>query len=242
MVDDHPANRLLMCQQLGFLGHSFSTAQNGATGLQAWKDEHFDLVIVDCNMPVLNGYEMTRRLREHEASHDLPACAVFGFTANAQPEERTRCKEAGMNDCLFKPISLTTLNQKLADVTPRPRRAAFSLDGLRALTGGEPLLMRRLIDELLSSCQADREELLGLPISGNLIPLIDMAHKIKGAARIAQANELVEHCTTLETECQEEAPTARIEAARQAIVQALLELETALREHTDLPPEKMPGQ
>ncbi|NWC00149.1 transporter substrate-binding domain-containing protein [Pseudomonas gingeri] len=242
VVDDHPANRLLMCQQLGFLGHGFSTAQNGATGLQAWKDGHFDLVIVDCNMPVLNGYEMTRRLREHEARHDLPACAVFGFTANAQPEERTRCKEAGMDDCLFKPISLTTLNQKLADVTPRPRQTAFNLDGLHALTGGEPLLMRRLIDELLSSCQADRAELLGLPVNGDRIALIDMAHKIKGAARIAQAGALVEHCETLEKHCQEEAPTAQIEAARQAITHALLELEMALREHTGPAPEKMPGQ
>jgi len=242
VVDDHPANRLLMCQQLGFLGHSFATAQNGASGLQTWKDGHFDLVIVDCNMPVLNGYEMTRRLRQHEASQGLAPCAVFGFTANAQPEERTRCKEAGMDDCLFKPISLTTLNQKLADVTPRPRQSAFSLDGLNALTGGEPLLLRRLIDELLSSCQSDREELQVLPISGDLIPLIDMAHKIKGAARIAQANDLVEDCETLEQQCQQEAPTARIEAARQAIVRTLRELETALREHTDRPPEKMPGQ
>lgn len=66
VVDDHPANRLLMCQQLGFLGHRFTAVHNGAAGFQAWRQEHFDLIIADCNMPVMNGYELTRSIREHE--------------------------------------------------------------------------------------------------------------------------------------------------------------------------------
>ena len=66
VVDDHPANRLLMCQQLSYLGHQFTTAHNGAAGLELWTGGAFDLVIADCNMPVMNGYDLTRAIRRHE--------------------------------------------------------------------------------------------------------------------------------------------------------------------------------
>lgn len=118
VVDDHPANRLLMCQQLGFLGHRFTAVQHGAAGFQAWRQEHFDLIIADCNMPIMNGYELARSIREHEQREDITPCIILGFTANAQPEEKQRCRDAGMNDCLFKPISLTTLERHLAEITP----------------------------------------------------------------------------------------------------------------------------
>lgn len=118
VVDDHPANRLLLCQQLGFLGHSFTTAENGKTGLNIWKKGNFDLVITDCNMPVMNGYELTREIRKHERSQQQPNCTVLGFTANAQPEERIRCKTVGMDHCLFKPIGLSLLSKHLGNVAP----------------------------------------------------------------------------------------------------------------------------
>ncbi|NWB91034.1 transporter substrate-binding domain-containing protein [Pseudomonas agarici] len=251
VVDDHPANRLLMCQQLGFLGHRFNTAQNGATGLQAWKNGHFDLVIVDCNMPVMNGYELTRHLREHEVAQALPRCTVLGFTANAQPEERTRCLHAGMDDCLFKPISLTELSQKLADLRPLPFDPPFSVDGLNALTGGKPLLVRRLMDELLNSCRTDREELSALALQSGLGAFMDMAHKIKGAARIIQAKTLVEQCENMEHACEQNVSAHVIENAREAILKAMSNLEAALQQHltrlTDpsptqddpLPPDKV---
>ncbi|QXI26955.1 transporter substrate-binding domain-containing protein [Pseudomonas vanderleydeniana] len=229
VVDDHPANRLLMCQQLGYLGHRYSTAQNGAIGLQAWKDGRFDLVIVDCNMPVMNGYDLTRQLRAHETAQGQPRCTVFGFTANAQPEERNRCLQAGMDDCLFKPISLTALNEKLAELHALPLEPPFSIDGLNALTGGEPQLIRRLLDELLSSCEADRQALQVLPLGLGMTAFIDLAHKIKGAARIIQAGTLVEQCENLETACEQNAPVNTIEEAREAIIRTLSALEQALR-------------
>ncbi|WP_419735475.1 transporter substrate-binding domain-containing protein [Pseudomonas sp. COR18] len=231
VVDDHPANRLLMCQQLGYLGHRYSTAQNGASGLQIWKDGHFDLVIVDCNMPVMNGYDLTRQLRDHETALARPRCTVFGFTANAQPEERSRCLQAGMNDCLFKPISLTALSRKLADLRAVPFNPPFSIEGLNALTGGEPQLIRRLLDELLSSCQADRQELQGLPLGHGMTAFIDLAHKIKGAARIIQAATLVEQCESLEAAGERNAPPSTIESAREAVVRTLATLEEALRKY-----------
>lgn len=231
VVDDHPANRLLMCQQLEFLGHHSTAAHQGAAGLRAWEDGHFDLVIADCNMPVMNGYELTRAIRQNEQQAQLPPCTILGFTANAQQEEKHRCKEAGMNDCLFKPISLTALNQRLAELKPLPSNNAFNLNGLYLMTGGDPQRIQRLLAELLSSTRQDRQELSALPHEGEQQSLIDIAHKIKGAARMVQAFALTDHCEALEQSCIEGAGIENINACRNDIEQSMLELERALREH-----------
>jgi len=229
VVDDHPANRLLMCQQLGFLGHRSVTANNGEAGFQAWKEGHFDLVIADCNMPVMNGYELTRAIRQIEHDEQRPPCTVLGFTANAQPEEKHRCRQAGMNDCLFKPISLTTLGQRLEALKPIIEDQAFHLDGLQLLTGGNPQLVQRLLAELFNSNRLDRQELLALPPASGPQAFIDMAHKIKGAARIVQASRLIDGCEALERVCHENFCPDQLEARCKGIEHAMLELEQALQ-------------
>ncbi|WP_095107511.1 transporter substrate-binding domain-containing protein [Pseudomonas sp. Irchel 3E20] len=231
VVDDHPANRLLMCQQLGFLGHRFTTAHHGGAGLKVWEDGHFDLVIADCNMPVMNGYDLTRAIRQHEQRTQRPACTILGFTANAQQEEKQRCATAGMDDCLFKPISLTALHQRLAGLKPLAARNAFNLDSLHLLTGGEPKMIQRLLVELLSSTQQDRQALLALPHDGDQQALIDIAHRIKGAARMVQALMLTQHCEALEQACDAQASHEEVEACRSAIEQAMLELEQTLQRY-----------
>ena len=232
VVDDHPANRLLMCQQLGFLGHRFTAVQHGAAGFQAWRQEHFDLIIADCNMPIMNGYELARSIREHEQREDITPCIILGFTANAQSEEKQRCRDAGMNDCLFKPISLTTLERHLAEITPLSPGRIFDLDSLNTLTGGDPLLSQRLLEELLSSSRRDREELMAMLGQGTLQDLVDQAHKIKGAARIVQARTLAKQCEVLE-QAGEAADPVQVEIWIKAIEQAMLDLEHVLQEQLE---------
>lgn len=224
VVDDHPANRLLMCQQLGFLGHCFTTAQDGATGLKAWKEGEFDLVIADCNMPVMNGYDLTQAIRQHEQALQLQPCRILGFTANAQPEERLRCQQAGMDDCLFKPISLTLLSQCLSTLEPlaTPPRV-FNVESLYALSGRNDTQIKRLLEELLRSNQQDLEVLLELNPCNDLQPFIEIAHRIKGAAKIVGANELIKHCESLER-----ASLSTLEPSRRAVQHAMETLEQAL--------------
>ena len=62
-------------------------------------------VITDCNMPLMNGYKLARAIRDEELARGLQPGLILGLTANAQPEEKDRCIEAGMDDCLFKPIT-----------------------------------------------------------------------------------------------------------------------------------------
>ncbi|KAB0499637.1 transporter substrate-binding domain-containing protein [Pseudomonas vancouverensis] len=230
VVDDHAANRLLMCQQLEYLGHRCAVAENGQAGLQAWTGDTFDLVIADCNMPIMNGYELTRAIRQIEQQQQQPACTILGFTANAQPEELQRCKQAGMDDCLFKPLSLSALSQWVATISPSLEETVFNLQDLHLLTGGDLALNKRLLTELINSNRLDLKTLLALAQSADRQALRDIAHKIKGAARIVQATRLIERCEALEKACQDHADS--ITQCCETMERAILELEHALLHQT----------
>ncbi|MBC3374608.1 transporter substrate-binding domain-containing protein [Pseudomonas sp. SWRI92] len=224
VVDDHPANRLLMSQQLNYLGHPHHVSHDGEQGLKAWLDGDFDLIIADCNMPIMSGYELARAVRRHEAAQQQPPCTILGFTANAQPEEKQRCKDAGMDDCLFKPISLSALNQWMNAIKPLNASRAFNLQSLHTLTGGDPVSTHRLLAELLSSNCADRQELLDVARGANRQAITETAHKIKGVARIVQATALIQLCEALEQACHQAQPPERIDGCINALSQAMIEL------------------
>ncbi|WP_448649162.1 transporter substrate-binding domain-containing protein [Pseudomonas corrugata] len=225
VVDDHSANRLLMSQQLEYLGHHYHVAHDGAEGLKTWLEGDFDLVIADCNMPVMSGYDLAGAIRKHESEQRLPPCTILGFTANAQPEEKQRCQAAGMDDCLFKPISLSALSQWMKAIS---RSNIFNVQNLDALTGGNPLYTRRLLEELLSSNNSDRQELLDIARGGNRQALTEAAHKIKGAARIVQSPLLIQRCEALEQACHEVQARDRIDECTSALEHAMTELEQIL--------------
>ena len=236
VVDDHAANRLLMCQQLEFLGHRFSVAADGQAGLDAWKSDKFDLVIADCNMPVMNGYELAQAIRRHEQQTQLPRCTLLGFTANAQPEEIQRCKQAGMDDCLFKPLSLAALGQWVKGIQPAAAAPAFSQQGLHVLTGGNSTLNLRLLTELLNSNRLDRQSLQALSGTRDPQAYRDIAHRIKGAARIVQATRLIDSCEALEAAGHAPFSPEKVSECCDAVEHALLELEQALLQQIEQTP------
>jgi len=193
VVDDQSANRLLLTQQLEFLGVRPTTRSDGQAGLQAWMSEPFDAVIVDCNMPNMNGYELTQSLRQHERLSGHMPCTVLGYTAHVTDQVRDRCRTAGMDDCLLKPIGLEALRTRLQQLRPAP--TALRLQPLQALTGGDIGLTRRLLEEVRSNCAADRAQLWD---EANPRTIIDLAHRIKGAARIVRADAVCRACDALE--------------------------------------------
>ncbi|WP_407273106.1 two-component system sensor histidine kinase RcsC [Dickeya ananatis] len=109
VVDDHPINRRLLADQLGSLGYQVITANDGLDALDVLAKNPVDIVLTDVNMPNMDGYRFTQRLRE--MGQTLP---VIGVTANALAEERQRCLQAGMDNCLSKPVTLDTLQQSLS--------------------------------------------------------------------------------------------------------------------------------
>jgi signal transduction histidine kinase/CheY-like chemotaxis protein len=101
LVEDNPVNQLVAKGMLSKLGCEVVVSSHGAEALQQLDRGHFDLVLMDCNMPVMDGYEATRLIRQSGKWPELP---IIALTANAMPEEREHCKNAGMNDYLAKPF------------------------------------------------------------------------------------------------------------------------------------------
>ena len=101
LVEDNPVNQLVAKGMLSKLGSDVIVVSHGAEALDQLELSHFDLVLMDCNMPVMDGYEASRHIRRSGRWPDLP---IVALTANAMPEERERCRAAGMNDYLAKPF------------------------------------------------------------------------------------------------------------------------------------------
>ncbi|MDP9521752.1 hybrid sensor histidine kinase/response regulator [Pseudomonas putida] len=101
LVEDNPVNQLVAKGMLAKLGCQVQLATQGAEALEQLELDDFDLVLMDCNMPVMDGYEASRRIRQSGRWPNLP---IVALTANAMPEERERCRAAGMNDYLAKPF------------------------------------------------------------------------------------------------------------------------------------------
>lgn len=102
IVDDTRSNRMILQQLLN--GYEFQTdmAENGRDAMQSIKSEQYDLILMDLQMPEMSGLEATRRIREWESSHNLPAIPILALTAQDAPEDRTRTHEAGFDEHISK--------------------------------------------------------------------------------------------------------------------------------------------
>ncbi|WP_085588544.1 transporter substrate-binding domain-containing protein [Pseudomonas sp. B14(2017)] len=228
VVDDYPANLLLLERQLHTLGHRVTLAENGEIALARWQAARFDLVITDCSMPVMDGHELTRRIRSLEGERGLAACRILGVTANAQAEERARCLASGMDECLFKPIGLRTLKAHLPHAHPRqqpPARAAsgFNLGELRHLTQDDEQLTRNLLEQLAQSVSEDLATLRALAADAPGEAVRALAHRIKGGAKMLKVRTLVHDCEAIEQAQGQGLPTTDLRLQLQASLETLLD-------------------
>jgi len=234
VVDDYPANRLLLARQLGFLGHRITTAEDGAQGFALWQAGHFDGVITDCNMPLKDGYTLARDIRAQERLHGLTPCLLLGFTANAQPQETERCRQAGMDGCLFKPTGLDDLRAALAPRTANrladDAEPAFDVSSLIALTEGDKAALNELLLPLLNSLKEDRAVLRAQQGQVDFAALHDLAHRVKGGARMVKATTLITCSETLEGVC-ERRDSAAVGAAVEALGAAIDHLHQRLERY-----------
>ncbi|MCC6651408.1 MAG: response regulator, partial [Candidatus Eisenbacteria bacterium] len=107
LAEDIPTNQKVAMRMLEKLGCSVTVAENGRLALERFREEPFDLVLMDCQMPEMDGFEATRAIRVHEAGHDrIP---IVALTANAMEGDRERCLESGMDDFVSKPVRRETL-------------------------------------------------------------------------------------------------------------------------------------
>jgi CheY-like chemotaxis protein len=120
LAEDQHVNQLVMLGLLEHLGYRADLAKDGLEVLQALERAAYDVILMDVQMPELDGFEATRRLRREVAAADQPH--VIALTAHAMAGDRERCLEAGMDGYLSKPLRLSELQSALAAVVPRSKR------------------------------------------------------------------------------------------------------------------------
>jgi CheY-like chemotaxis protein len=113
VAEDNVVNQKIALAMLGRLGCTAEVAVQGAAAVVAWESGAFDLVLMDCQMPVLDGFEATRQIRALEAAADRPRTPIIALTANALTGDREFCLAAGMDDHLGKPFTLAQIRAAL---------------------------------------------------------------------------------------------------------------------------------
>lgn len=242
-VDDHPTNRNLLARQLKLLGLRSETAENGQVALSMWRDGHFALVITDCHMPGMDGYELSKEMRKIEADEMLPRTPIIAWTANAQAEETGRCQDAGMDDLLVKPANLMQLKKTLAKwlsdtEADGPLQASSRLDEDRSqiepidysvlnmvVTDSEDQI--QVLRDFQAHIRADSAKLLDQLQQGDRAKVESTAHRMKGSSRMVGAHDLATACAAIE-QAARNGDMAGASAAKTSLDEAIRQLEVYL--------------
>lgn len=189
VAEDHPVNREVIKRQLDLLGYASTMAEDG---LRAWEElraGRYDLLITDCHMPVLDGYALTRRIREREIA-DGTHLPIIALSASALPEEIERCHQAGMDGFLAKPVQMEELQSKVAELlgdgvkeTVAPTSRHDQLDYLAQVFGSDDQV-EKLLDGLVKAGRVDIEKLDKAMAAGDVPAQHDLIHRIVGSLRL----------------------------------------------------------
>ncbi|WP_421205249.1 ATP-binding protein [Aeromonas sp. 601027] len=189
LVEDNPLNQQLVIRQLGQLKLNCELAEHGQQALEMVAQYPYDLVLCDCQMPVMDGYEFTRRVR---AGEDKKRLLVIAMTANAMPEQAERCFAAGMDDLLGKPVLLDGLRQMLQKWCILPSPSLIDVAAMEAFFGqGDklrqmfPLFRQELEQAMVQQPQDDKA-------------LANWVHRQAGTISMMMAPQLAEEAWRLE--------------------------------------------
>ncbi len=213
LAEDNPVNQRVAVHMLNKLGYSVDVVDNGALAVAAVAEGNYALVLMDCQMPEMDGFAATVAIRRAETTHHLP---IVAMTANAMQGDREQCLAAGMDDYVAKPIDVARLSVLLAEWLPTEAaneepppavKPAPTLD-----TGGAAVDMRRLtelfgagdpaIDELLTVFQQSLPPLrqrLKREVLERGSALKPITHELRGAAANVGALPLAEFAGCLES-------------------------------------------
>ncbi|MCZ4304264.1 response regulator [Zoogloeaceae bacterium G21618-S1] len=235
LAEDNKVNQMLALRLLEKLGHVTHVVNNGLEALSACESTHFDVILMDVQMPEMGGFEATARLREREAGTGRYT-PIIAMTAHAMPGDRERCLAAGMDDYVAKPVQPTSLAAALAAIVSGDQRVthreaaaavtsrpltAFDQDTLLANLGGDHELMTQLAALYLDDEIALRESLTAACNSGDLQAIHSAVHGLKGAIANFSADSAMAAASALESVCR----NGESEQLDQAITQFNIELD-----------------
>jgi CheY-like chemotaxis protein len=250
LVEDNAINQQVAREFLERSGLQVTVAENGEEALAILENQTFDAVLMDLQMPVMDGLEASRRIRAQQRFRDLP---IIAMTAAVMAQDRAACHNAGMNDHVSKPIlpdevraallkyiqprepapliaaahslSATNLPHELPDELP-----GFVWHDVLETLGGNRGLLRKLLLQFADQFAGAAVQIAGLIRTGNLQEAGDTLHQIKGAAANLGAREVQHASALLEEQIKTGQAPAGAAAFAQALAQALSAIAT-LDEH-----------
>lgn len=245
VVEDHPTNQVLMQWRLQQLGMAHELAEDGEQALAKLASTGYHLVITDCRMPVMDGYQMTRRLRERERDSGATRVPVIALTASTLDADVQRCREAGMDDVLAKPVALATLRQILLRwlpggsdgsdgsvdaAAPVPAALPGALPGRAAIEArfGSGHVAQVLIDSMREATEADLLRGRSAVQAQDAAVLTDVLHRIAGGLGTLGADALAVQAQALMAQVKE-VGTPAVEASLAAFERQLRDYLQALQ-------------
>ena len=263
LVEDNLINRELAIELLMDMGLEVSTAADGQEGVQQALSEPFDLILMDIQMPIMDGLTATRQLREHERLQSLP---IIAMTAHAMSGDRDKSLAAGMNDHLTKPIDPDKLSETLhywlnqepqhkapsaaTTVPPVPEDKPilpatlppFALDAALPRCGGKQTLLRKLLLRFGEQYHDGLAPLQQLLAQGQQQEALRFVHTLKGVAASLEARQLTEHAASLESALQQGSHGDTMLATLASSLEQALAAVASLSENTDLPATAMASE
>ncbi|HWA75285.1 MAG TPA: response regulator [Polyangiaceae bacterium] len=234
VVDDNDINRFVAVEELAQYGYSTEEAENGEQALEMVRRRRYLCVLMDCQMPVMDGYEATRKIRQLEAETQRRRTPIIALTAHALVGERERVVAAGMDDFLSKPFRPSSLDKLLSlHVEPEaPEQQEVQSDDLARDLDPAVKRSEKLI-RLFLGRMPDQLRALGAAIErGEAHEVRALAHKIKGSAlalaaeRMSAAAELIQREADAKTLSRASSRFSQLEGLYQTVA-ALLETELA---------------
>jgi two-component system, sensor histidine kinase and response regulator len=207
LVEDNPVNQRVAQRLLQKLSARVTVANNGEEALERLAAASFDLVLMDCQMPVMDGFTATRRIRELEARRGTGTrLPIIALTANVMSEDRENCAAAGMDAHLGKPIEpkqmIDALSRFLKEELVPP---AIDLEALRQITGGDAEFERELADTFVASGDQALADIIAALKTNDYDTVRKRAHALKGASANIHALSLSSVASSLETAARSQA-------------------------------------
>lgn len=211
IAEDHPINQIVVEEILRDRGHTFSTANNGIEVLQMLDQHPFDVILMDGQMPHMDGYQTTREIRKREEKTGKHI-RIIALTAAAMKEDRERCLATGMDDYISKPVDPASLLHHLeseekidirfegtdgAEDTAIAVQAFDQASALKRLNGKQARL-RQLVRVFLQEMSSTMASIREAAATGNLEYVASFSHRLKGAASTISAKPVADAAAALE--------------------------------------------
>lgn len=187
VVDDFYPNLMLLNKQLSYLGYVVIECSDPRDAYAQWRSTGAEIIITDCNMPYISGIELTKLIRKENSD-----TVIIGLTADARDEQRGACLQAGMTECLFKPVSLKTLSLALS------KFASAIQPATNACAKAEDRVDQHVFNSCLAHLDVTISDLHDAISAEDFLQIAELAHLMKGGFYLLKNDSLADLCTELE--------------------------------------------